>query len=167
MISVILPIYHVEEYIKQCVYSLINQTYKDIEIICINDCGLDNSITLVKELQKKDSRIRLINHDENRGLGGARNTGIKAARGEYITFIDSDDYCDKTMLEKLYKSINDLNADAAVCGVMLSFEADHTQKKHTAFHYDDLADLTLYDISKSKEILTDMWPSAWNKLYSF
>lgn len=103
MISVILPIYHVEEYIKQCVYSLINQTYKDIEIICINDCGLDNSITLVKELQKKDSRIRLINHDENRGLGGARNTGIKAARGEYITFIDSDDYCDKTMLEKLYK----------------------------------------------------------------
>lgn len=165
MISVILPIYHVEEYIKQCVYSLINQTYKDIEIICINDCGLDNSITLVKELQKKDSRIRLINHDENRGLGGARNTGIKAARGEYITFIDSDDYCDKTMLEKLYKSINDLNADAAVCGVMLSFEADHTQKKHTAFHYDDLADLTLYDISKSKEILTDMWPSAWNKLY--
>lgn len=55
MISVILPIYHVEEYIEQCVYSLINQTYKDIEIICINDCGLDNSITLVKELQKKDS----------------------------------------------------------------------------------------------------------------
>ena len=165
MISVILPIYHVEEYIRQCLHSLIHQTYKDIEIICINDCGFDNSILLVKELQRQDSRIRLIHHEENRGLGGARNTGIRVARGEYIVFIDSDDYCDETMLEKLYNSMIDSKSDAAICGVMLSFESDHKQKKHTAFHYDDLANLKLYDISESKEILTDMWPSAWNKLY--
>ena len=87
MISVILPVYHVENYIEKCLQSLISQTFSDIEIICVNDCTQDNSITIVKEYQKKDPRIRLINHLENRGLGGARNTGISAAEGEYIVFI--------------------------------------------------------------------------------
>ncbi len=165
MISVILPVYHVENYIEKCLQSLISQTFSDIEIICVNDCTQDNSITIVKEYQKKDPRIRLINHLENRGLGGARNTGISAAEGEYIVFIDSDDYLDPTMLEKLYKALVQSECDAAVCAVMLDFERDHSLQPHTAFHYDILIPETKYDLKKDKEILTDMWPSAWNKIY--
>ena len=165
MISVILPIYHVENYIVKCLDSLINQTYKDIEIICVNDCTQDNSITIVKEYQKKDSRIHLINHEENLGLGGARNTGIHAAKGDYLVFIDSDDYLAPTMLENLYKALILSNSDAAVCAVMLDFETDHTHREHTGFHYDILVPNQKYDLSEDKEILTDMWPSAWNKLY--
>lgn len=165
MISVILPIYHVENYIEKCLQSLISQTFSDIEIICVNDCTQDNSITIVKEYQKKDSRIRLINHLENLGLGGARNTGINAAKGEYIVFVDSDDYLDSTMLEKLYRALVQSQSDAAVCAVMLDFERDHTLRPHSAFHYDILIPETKYDLIKDKEILTDMWPSAWNKIY--
>lgn len=165
MISVIVPIYQVEDYIEECLISLTNQTYQDIEIICINDCTLDNSITIVKEFCKKDSRIRLVNHEENRGLGGARNTGIRSASGEYIMFIDSDDYTDKTMIEKLYQSLTSAGSDAAVCGVMLTYSVNQTFSPHTAFHYDKLASEQIYNLDDSKDILTDMWPSAWNKLF--
>lgn len=167
MISIIVPVYHVEDYISECLDSLINQTYKDIEIICINDCTLDNSVTLIKEYMKKDARIKLVNHEENRGLGGARNTGIKESRGDYILFVDSDDYLDITMTEKLYTSIIQSQSDASVCGVMLADATNNTFKPHTAFHYNELAAQSVYSIEKDsdKEILTNMWPSAWNKLF--
>lgn len=165
MISIIVPIYQVEDYIQECLDSLIQQTYKDIEIICVNDCTLDNSITLVKEYQKKDSRIRIINHEENRGLGGARNSGIKAAKGEYILFVDSDDYTNINMIDKLYQSLITTKSDASVCGVMLTYPDGKTLVPHTGFHYDALADSCIYNIKESKEILTNMWPSAWNKLF--
>lgn len=163
MISIVLPVYQVEDYIEDCLKSLLAQTYNDIEIICVNDCGMDNSVTIIKEYQKIDNRILLINHEENRGLGGARNTGIRAAKGDFILFIDSDDYTDETMVEKLYDSLISTKSDVAVCGVMLTFEND--QQPHKAFQYDDLATKEYYDLEKDKEILTDMWPSAWNKLY--
>lgn len=165
MISIILPVYHVEDYIGQCLNSLINQTYHDIEIICVNDCTMDNSITIIKEYQKKDKRIRLINHDTNKGLGGARNTGIKEARGEYILFVDSDDYIDVTMVEKLYTAITASKSDAAVCGIMLVNDVTQICTPHKAFHYDNLAVNKTYNIENNRAILTDMWPSAWNKLW--
>lgn len=165
MVSIILPVYQVEDYIEKCLDSLTEQTYKDIEIICVNDCSMDNSNTIIKEYQKKDSRIRLINHEENRGLGGARNTGIEKALGEYIVFIDSDDYIDTTMIEKMVNTIINDYSDAVVCGVMLAFDATKTFQPHTAFQYVDLGTKEIYYIEQDKEILTDMWPSAWNKLY--
>lgn len=91
MISVIVPIYNVQNYIAECLESIISQTYRDLEIICVDDCGLDNSISIVKKYMKKDDRIKLVHHEENQGLGGARNTGISVANGEYIYFMDSDD----------------------------------------------------------------------------
>lgn len=165
MISIILPVYHVEDYIEQCLDSLINQTYRDIEIICINDCTMDNSITIVKEYQKKDKRIRLINHDTNKGLGGARNTGIKEARGEYILFVDSDDYIDTSMIEELHTAVTASKSDAAVCGIMLANDVTQSYTAHTAFHYDSLAAEKIYHIETDKIILTDMWPSVCNKLW--
>lgn len=104
LISVIIPIYNVEKYISRCLDSVINQTYKKIEIICVDDGSPDNSIKILKEYEKKDSRIKII-RQESRGLSGARNTGIKNSRGEYIFFLDSDDWLPLNSLELLYEDI--------------------------------------------------------------
>lgn len=104
LISVIIPIYNVEKYISKCLDSVINQTYKKIEIICVDDGSPDNSIKILEEYEKKDSRVKII-RQENRGLSGARNTGIKNSKGEYIFFLDSDDWLPSNSLELLYKDI--------------------------------------------------------------
>ena len=92
-ISAILPVYNVEQYIKDCLDSIINQTMDDIEIICVNDGSLDNSLQVLEEYAQKDARIKIISQ-ENQGQGIARNNGLKIANGEYITFIDPDDWVD-------------------------------------------------------------------------
>ena len=83
-VSIILPVYNVEPYLRQCLDSIINQTFKDFDVIVINDCSLDNSLQIIKEYQQKDSRIILFNMPTNRGLSNARNEGIKLAKSEYI-----------------------------------------------------------------------------------
>lgn len=104
-VSVIVPVYNVEEYIEECIESIVNQTLKEIEIIIVNDGTKDNSM---KKIEKylSDSRIVIINK-ENGGISSARNAGLKIARGEYVTFIDSDDFIKITMLEKLYDQTSD------------------------------------------------------------
>ena len=87
-VSVILPVYNVEPYLRQCLNSIVNQTFKDFEIVIINDCSTDNSLRIIKEYQQKDSRIILLNMPKNQGLSNARNEGIKKARGEYLLFLD-------------------------------------------------------------------------------
>ena len=90
-LSVIIPVYNVENYLRECLDSITNQTVKDIEIICIDDGSTDNSPNILKEYQKKDSRIKIITK-KNGGQASARNLGIKEAQGEYIAFIDASDY---------------------------------------------------------------------------
>ena len=99
--SVIIPVYNVEDYLEECIDSIVNQTLKDIEIICVNDGSKDGSEDIVKKYAKDDSRIKLINK-ENGGLSSARNVGIREASGEYIIFLDSDDYLETYALEYLY-----------------------------------------------------------------
>ena len=84
LVSIVVPIYNVQEYIAECLYSLIRQTYRNIEIICVDDCTLDNSMYIVRQIQRIDPRVKVVTHTENRGLGGARNTGIGVATGKYI-----------------------------------------------------------------------------------
>ena len=110
-VSVILPIYNVEKYLAKCIESIVNQTLKDIEIICINDCSTDGSENIVKEYIKKDERIKLINNEQNSGIGFTRNIGINCSKGEYISFIDSDDYIENNYLEELYQTAVKYNAD--------------------------------------------------------
>jgi len=102
LISIIIPVYNVESYLKDCLESVINQTYKNLEIIIINDGSQDNSKEICYNYAKKDSRIKLINK-KNEGVSAARNTGMDLATGEYISFIDSDDYIDNDMIEIFYK----------------------------------------------------------------
>ena len=114
-ISVIVPVYNVEQYLERCVDSIINQTYKNLEIILVNDGSTDNSGQLCDELAKRDSRIKVI-HKENGGLSDARNVGIDVAEAELIGFIDSDDYIDEDMYELLINNLKAANADLSMCG---------------------------------------------------
>ena len=101
-ISVIVPVFNVEKYLKECLESIINQTFKDIEIICVNDGSTDSSLEILNNFAEQDNRIKVITQS-NQGLSAARNTGIKYANGEYISFIDSDDYIDTSLYETLVK----------------------------------------------------------------
>jgi len=107
-ISVIMPIYNSEKYLKEAIDSVLNQSFKDFELICINDGSTDNSPEILENYRKKDKRIKIINQ-KNQGLSAARNKGLKNSEGEFIFFIDSDDYIAKNTLKKLYQNarIND------------------------------------------------------------
>ena len=115
-ISVIVPVYNVEQYLERCVNSIINQTYTNLEIILVNDGSTDNSGKLCDELAKKDERIRVI-HKENGGLSDARNRGIDESESDLVGFIDSDDYIDRDMYEILLKNLNNTDADLSMCGL--------------------------------------------------
>lgn len=110
-VSVLIPVYNVEKYIKRCMVSIQQQTLSDIEIVVVNDCTPDNSMVIVQELAKDDQRIKILNHDKNMGLMWTRRTGYMAATGDYVTFCDSDDYMPSVALEKLYLSAVESNAD--------------------------------------------------------
>ncbi len=118
LISVVVPIYNVEKYLKKCINSIISQTYSNLEIILVNDGSTDNSKKICNEFAYEDDRILVINK-ENGGLSSARNSGIEIAKGEYIVFIDSDDYIEIDMIENLYKGCVDNGAQIACCGKII------------------------------------------------
>ena len=113
-ISVIIPIYNCEKYIKECLSSLIKQTFKNFEIICINDGSNDDTLKILKKFEAKDERIIIFNQN-NSGPGIARNIGMKKSKGEYLIFLDSDDIFKKTMLEELYIKIKENDSDVVIC----------------------------------------------------
>ena len=110
-VSVIIPVYNVEQYLRQCLDSVVNQTFSEIEIICINDFSTDNSLLILKEYKQKDNRIVIVNLSENKGQGNARNEGLKFAKGKYVTFVDSDDWISKDNIATLYTEIENNNLD--------------------------------------------------------
>ena len=113
MISVIIPMYNTALYIERCIKSVMNQSYKDLEIIIVDDGSTDNSIEICEKLQKQDCRILIISQD-NAGASVARNTGINASKGNYIMFVDSDDYIAPELTEELLRSLSDTHADAVI-----------------------------------------------------
>ena len=116
-VSIIIPVYNVEQYIKQCLDSVINQTLKEIEIICIDDKSTDNSLQILKEYKEKDDRIFLIEQAVNQGQGVARNIGIENAKGEYIMFLDSDDWYELNACEELYNHIKKYDNEMVIFDV--------------------------------------------------
>lgn len=113
-ISVIIPVYNVEEYLRECLDSIINQPFKDIEIICVNDGSTDNSLKILQKFAQKDSRIIILDR-KNSGAPSSRNAGMQIAQGEYIGFVDGDDWIDKDYYEKLYNNAIIKGADIARC----------------------------------------------------
>lgn len=114
-VSIIIPVYNVEEYIEKCIESLIQQTFSDIEIIVVNDGSTDNSGLICDDMANKDSRIKVI-HKNNQGVSSARNVGIKNSKGKYIHFVDADDTVEKNIIEKLVNKMKEKNMDLALCG---------------------------------------------------
>lgn len=123
-ISVIVPVYNVEQYLERCVDSIINQTYKNLEIILVNDGSTDNSGQLCDELAKKDDRIKVI-HKKNGGVSETRNLGIRESNGNYITFIDSDDVVSAKMIEELYSNLLKNGADISIGNVIHNYNINN------------------------------------------
>ena len=116
-VSIIIPVYNVEKYLRQALDSVVNQTLKDIEIICIDDCSTDGSYEILQEYASKDDRIIVLKQETNQGVSIARNTGLEIAKGEYIMFLDSDDWLDITTCQKTYEKIIQNNIDMMCFGV--------------------------------------------------
>ena len=116
MISVIIPVYNVEQYLEKCLDSILNQTYKNIEIILVNDGSIDKSGVICDEYSRKYNNIKVF-HKENGGVSSARNLGITVAKGEYITFADPDDFLNKDMYKILYENAKNYNSDITICSV--------------------------------------------------
>ena len=111
--SIVVPIYNVGKYIRQCMESIQNQTFKDFEVLCIDDCGTDNSIKIVQEFAQKDSRFKIFHHEHNRGVSAARNTALDNATGKYMVSIDPDDWVEINFLEECNNGFNSFpEADA-------------------------------------------------------
>ena len=127
-ISIIVPCYNVEKWVGHCLDSLIGQTLSDIEIICIDDKSTDNTLKILKQYSKKDNRIKVVCNTQNCGLSETRNHGMRYANAPYIMFCDSDDWFADNMCEKMYNAITTNNADMAICGTEVIYEANHDRK---------------------------------------
>lgn len=126
-VSVIIPVYNASQYISKCLDSIINQTLKDIEIICVNDCSTDNTLEILNNNAKNDKRIKIINHETNGGESKARNTGLENAKGEYLAFVDNDDTIDPDFLEKLYDKAKETGAEIVKAEAHI-FETNGTER---------------------------------------
>ena len=158
-ISVIIPVYNVEKYLSRCLDSIINQTLSDIEIICINDGSSDNSAEILELYSKNDNRIKIITQ-ENKGLSIARNTGLSEAKGEYVSFIDSDDWISPNFFEKLYTSAVKFDADIAAAGIVCVRKG----KWNKLVNYDD--EIVTQDFAKKLDLCEIPWHCfVWNKIY--
>jgi glycosyltransferase involved in cell wall biosynthesis len=155
-ISVIVPVYNVEKYLSKCLDTLVNQTLKDIEIIVVNDGSPDNSEKIVKDFMKKYKNISYYKK-VNGGLSDARNYGLKKAHGEYIAFVDSDDYVSLDMYEKMYHKAKEGNFDMVVCDLNYVYEgSDKIMRAYSNIEKDTT------DIKKT---MLNIYPAAWNKIF--
>lgn len=153
-VSVIVPVYNVEKYITACLESLVNQTLKEIEIIIVNDGSTDGSEEIIKKYEKKYNNIVYVKK-ENGGLSDARNYGMQFAKGEYIAYLDSDDFVDKTIYEKMYNKAKKENADYVECDFYWAYPKKNgfNLKKDIGIRYNN-----------KKEMFTYARVVAWNKL---
>jgi glycosyltransferase involved in cell wall biosynthesis len=166
LISIIVPVYQVKEYVEECINSLLNQTYSDIEILLIDDGSTDGSGEICDRYAEKDRRVKVI-HQANKGLSAARNKGLDNAKGQYIAFVDSDDIVKASYIEVLYSLMAAYSADIAVCDYIKSIQCT----KDAVENYGGPALHTTYAI-KSQDMLKQ-WhgkrkrieTAAWNKLY--
>ena len=135
-ISIIIPVYNVEGYLVECLNSVVNQTYRDIEIIIVNDGSTDSSFSIIQQYQLQDERIKIINQ-ENQGLSAARNAGIKKVSGEYIWFVDSDDYITIDACEKIVEKLKQNNYDLLIVG-RFRFGKDYKEYDKISWGVDEI-----------------------------
>ncbi len=174
-VSIVVPIYNVERYLHRCLDSLLSQSLREIEIIAVNDGSTDNSLEILKEYTEKDKRIVLIDK-ENGGVFSARNEGLLATKGQYIGFVDPDDWIDKEMYEQMYETAIQEKADIVMCTYIREFGTHSKEKKF------NMPEKVCYQNDKVKQEvmrrlvgpmkeeianpeLLDAWGTVWSKLY--
>ena len=160
-ISVVVPVYNVEKYLKECIDSIINQTLEDIEIICVNDGSTDSSLEILNDYAKKDSRIIVINKS-NSGYGHTMNMGLNAATGENVGIIESDDFADKNMFEDLYKLAKEYDADIVKGDWYNYWSKNKFARKNNRISSAKALKLTN---SKQDKSLLRINPSVWSAIY--
>jgi len=138
-VSVIVPVYNAEKYLHQCIDSIITQTFKDFELILVDDCSPDSCPTICDEYIKKDNRIKIIHNAVNRGSSASRRIGLEISSGEYIQFIDADDWIDETMIDKMYKRAIVQDLCIVVCDVLIVNGAIASVQKQKFSGYDKIS----------------------------
>ncbi len=162
LISLIIPAYNIEGYISACLQSVINQTYKNLQIIVINDGSTDETLSICTKFKDIDSRIQIINQ-ENQGLSAARNNALAMAEGDYIGFVDGDDQISSNMYEKMYDNICNQNADICMCNFYCLKENGNISLPQTNFNISE--NLVVEGEDKLKTIIYHNNMFVWNKLY--
>jgi glycosyltransferase involved in cell wall biosynthesis len=169
VVSVIIPVYNVEAYLRRCLDSICGQTWRNLEIICVNDCTTDKSAEILEEYAANDKRFKIITHSKNRGLSAARNTGMAAATGEYIYFIDSDDWIDVDYIEIMLITAKSKKSDVVVNS---NIYREYEHGKRERFYY------SVFDINIGLDkvgyintaqnlgnLIHSAWLHIWKKLF--
>ena len=162
VLSVIIPVYNVEKYLAKCLDSITHQTFKDMEIICVDDCSTDNSLSLLQNYALKDKRIRIIRCQKNGGQAAARQIGIDAAAGNYIAFVDSDDWVDTDYYEKMIERAEQDKVDIVVNHNILS-EYEDGRVIPYCFPGHKYLEQRIYD--NPSKIIDKFYCVVWNKLF--
>ncbi|MDR1560941.1 MAG: glycosyltransferase [Holosporaceae bacterium] len=159
-VSVIIPIYNAEKFLARCLDSVVNQSLSDLEIICVNDGSTDHSLSILEKYSTLDKRITIVNQD-NRGQGAARNSGMNIVKGEYIGFVDSDDWIDINYFEKLYNAAKKYSASIACCGIIRKYPFFRVRKKL------DIKKEEIYSLTQDKYAITETPRKCYvyNKIY--
>ena len=161
LISIIVPVYNVKKYLEKCIISILNQTYKNLEIILIDDGSTDGSSEICDKLKEKDKRILVI-HKENKGVSTARNEGLKIATGDYIGFVDSDDFLEKDMYSNMINRIENDNTKMVICNAYLEDENGVQTKKFKSDSPNIIDSHELMDRIMEDYVVQGY---MWNKLY--
>lgn len=164
LVSIIIPVYNSEKYLKNCINSVLNQTIKNVEIIMINDNSTDGSIDIIKDYVNLHDNIKLIDKSINNGVSSARNDAIRIANGKYLLFIDSDDWLEKDMVENLYKKAIETDSDITICDAYIDFENNISKELNITIDNNEC----ISSREAIKELLTQrngLQGHPWNKLY--
>lgn len=173
LISVIIPVYNVDQYLDECLLSVVNQKYRNLEIILIDDGSTDSSGLKCDEWKAKDSRI-IVLHKKNEGLGYARNTGLNLCNGEYVIFVDSDDYIDCSMVNILYEMVIESKSDTVFCGLNRVYEDGMIEKipavyNCSTFDGEEVVNKVLLEMIGSEPTAKEdclLFVSVWHAIYS-
>jgi glycosyltransferase involved in cell wall biosynthesis len=156
-ISVIIPVFNTEKYLQRCVDSVLSQTFSDFELILVDDCSTDGSPAICDEYARKDARVKVIHNAQNQGSSKARKTGLDAASGDYVLFVDSDDWVESDMLEAMYGKAADENLDMVYCGFYYNTDTEQTEAYIPEFS--DKIEMLKHMLTTGKFPVT-----VWNKL---
>lgn len=166
-VSVIIPVYNVEKYLRECIDSILNQTLRDLELICVDDGSTDGSLEILHEYEKADSRVKVLTQ-HNMGAGAARNKGLAIATGEYLSFLDSDDFFASGLLEESYRRCQETRAEICIYQIMRYNDTTHeTYFDKGSFRKENAPRKEVFSYKDMPEHILDSFQNwAWNKLIS-